>query len=378
MTSPGLLLAHEWLSPTGGSENVFEELSDLLRPARRVCLWNDAPERFADVEETWLARTPVRRSKAAAVVAAPAAWRRVRLGDAATVLASSHATSHRLARRAVAEGRDGFAYVHTPARYLWTPDLDQRGAAWPVRAAAPTLRRVDRAAVHPGVRYAANSEFVRQRIRACWDVEATVIHPPVDVVGLQSRSQWADLVPSHEQEVLANLPEQFVLGASRLVPYKRVDLAIRAAAALDLPAVVSGSGPDRPRLEALADEVRVPVQFVGEVSTPLLRTLFQRALLYVFLPVEDFGIMAVEAIALGVPTLVDADGGAREIVAATGGGAAVSGPPTRADLDRALAAPMETAARRALEFDRAVFRRQVAAWVGAGSGAGSGGPTVRR
>ncbi len=71
MTSPGLLLAHEWLSPTGGSENVFEELSDLLRPARRVCLWNDARDRFADVEETWLARTPVRRSKAVAVVAAP-------------------------------------------------------------------------------------------------------------------------------------------------------------------------------------------------------------------------------------------------------------------------------------------------------------------
>ncbi len=60
--------------------------------------------------------------------------------------------------------------------------------------------------------------------------------------------------------------------------------------------------------------------------------------LYVFLPVEDFGIMAAEAIALGVPTLVNADGGAREIVAATGGGATVSGPPSRADLDTALRA----------------------------------------
>lgn len=70
------ILVHEWLARTGGSENVFEHLTEIFPGARRFCLWNDSNGRFVDVEETFLARTPLRRSKAAverALAAAPEA-----------------------------------------------------------------------------------------------------------------------------------------------------------------------------------------------------------------------------------------------------------------------------------------------------------------
>ena len=68
------LLAHEWLAPHGGSENVFEQLGHAFAGSRRLCLWNDAAERFVGVDETFLARTPLRRSKALALPVMPLAW----------------------------------------------------------------------------------------------------------------------------------------------------------------------------------------------------------------------------------------------------------------------------------------------------------------
>lgn len=311
------LVAHEWIGHVGGSENVFEQIRHALPGARAVCLWNDNPARFTGVEETWLARSPVRGSKVAAMPLMGSAWRRVDLTGMDRVVASSHAFCHHLAARAAARDIAAFAYVHSPARYVWVPELDGRGNSAAGRLGRSYFRGWDRRHVNPEVRYAANSAFVAARMAEAWDVQATVIHPPVDVERI-----WRDdgPLPAPEEAALDRLPGEFVLGASRFVPYKNLDAAIRAGEILGLPVVLAGDGPDAERLRAAAGRARVPVTFTGRVSDGMLVRLYRRAALFVYMAVEDFGIMPVEAMACGTPVLVNEFGGARESVGVAGGG----------------------------------------------------------
>lgn len=363
------LISHEWLAPLGGSENVFEQIALALPGAAMQCLWNDAPTRFgAQVSETWLARTPLRRSKAAALPFLPGAWRSVDLAGFDRVVASSHAFGHHLATRAAREGRQAFAYIHTPARYVWNPELDARGQGVARKVAGLPLKRLDRRNTATQVSYAANSVFVRDRIRAAWDMDAAVIHPPVAVERIQGVVDWSERVSEHERRQLEDLPSSFVLGASRLVEYKRLDLAMRTGVALDLPVVIAGSGPSEIALRRLSEDVEVPVHFVGRVSDEMLYALYQRAELFVFMAVEDFGIMPVEAMAAGTPVLVNEIGGAAESVAIVEGGATTSASAAPDELREAAtrAVGLDRAAiqREARKLSEAIFRDRVRAWIG--------------
>lgn len=361
------LLSHEWLAPHGGSENVFEQIAASIPGSDLQCLWNDAPERFSGVAETWLSRSPLRRSKAAALPLMSSAWRSVDLEPYDRVIASSHAFGHQLAARAAETGKRGFAYIHTPARYVWFPEFDERGDSFGARSAANILKRQDRKRSSSKVRYAANSEFVRGRIRHAWGTDAEVIYPPVAVERIQSVSNWADQVSGPELDLLATLPDTFVLGASRLIEYKRLDLAMEVGEALGLPVVIAGDGPYAPELRALGATLSVPVIFAGRVSDEVLYALYQRASLFVFMAIEDFGIMPVEAMAAGTPTLVNAVGGAAESAASSGAGTAantdnldsvVEAAKIALDLDRSGIA---AAAHR---FSEANFRAAIATWTG--------------
>lgn len=316
------LLAHEWLAPAGGSENVFEHLMRVFPHSRKVCLWNDAPERFSsEIEETWLAKTPLRRSKAFSLPFFANAWSTVSLDDVDRVVVSSHAFAHRLAARGANRGIKSFCYVHSPARYIWAPEFDDRGQGRLARLGQSVYKRTDRQATSAEVSYAANSEFVRTRIRASWGQDSEVIYPPVEVAKIQTKADWRECV-SDEDELkrLEDLPHEFVLGASRLVEYKRLDTAIAVGDLLDLPVVIVGAGPDEARLRELARAASVPVFFFGFASTAALYALYQAASLLVFMAIEDFGIMPVEAMALGTPVLVNEVGGARESVDVVRGG----------------------------------------------------------
>ena len=88
------VIVHEWLESTGGAENVFDVLGRTFPDAARVCLWNDSDGRFTDVQETVLARTPLRHSKAVALPFMPLVWRHLPALDADWVLCSSHAFAH--------------------------------------------------------------------------------------------------------------------------------------------------------------------------------------------------------------------------------------------------------------------------------------------
>lgn len=372
------LLVHEWIEASGGAENVLEAMARAFPDADIQCLWNDAPQRFADraVRETWLAHTPLRRRKALALPFMARAWR----GLAAPreyewMLVSSHLFAH----HAALAGREvpKYVYAHTPARYIWNPELDERGSSLPVRAVSPIFRRIDRKRAQEATAIAANSAFVRERIARAWERDAVVIHPPVAVERILSQADWRTQVQDDgERELLDILPATFILGASRFVPYKRLDLVIAAGERAGIPVVIAGRGPEEAHLRALAAASTVPVRVVTSPSDALLYALMQQAGAFVFPAVEDFGIVPVEAQAAGTPVVTGPVGGQVETFTDGVSGIAADSADA-ADLARAIERAMalrDFDARSATRgFDEFAFRRSIELLVSRGSAAVSSG-----
>ena len=148
-------------------------------------------------------------------------------------------------------------------------------------------------------RFVANSNFVRDRIRAYYDRDATVVHPFVDDAFLTA--------PLNETR------DDFHVVVSALVPYKHVELAIDAAA--DRRLVVIGGGP---LLDTLRARGGPNVQFLGHVSRDVIIDHLGRAQSLILPGVEDFGITPLEAMALGTPVVALAVGGVRDSVVGAG------------------------------------------------------------
>ncbi|MBF4478308.1 glycosyltransferase [Rhodococcus rhodochrous] len=362
-------IIHEWIEATGGAEKVVDSFVEMMPTLPLLCLWNDAPDRFpaADVKESILARTPLRKSKAAALPLMPAVWRSWKNDNVEWALISSHLFAHHLRFRGRAE-IDRFIYVHTPARYLWTPELDARGASPLVRMAAPALRSLDRRRAQEGGNFAANSNFVARRIEDFWGVEATTIYPPVDVDRIKESREVDHAWTEAEKDILQSLPSQFLFCASRMVPYKRMDAAITAGSLSNTPVVIAGDGPDRARLEHIAEDANVSVIFVGRVSDEMLYLLYQRCSAFIFVGVEDFGIVPVEAMAAGAPVVGNRIGGVAETVV-DGETGALCNPDDPADfrdaVERAVNCSSVATRSRAELFSAENFKENIKSWVGA-------------
>ena len=362
------VLVHEWIAQAGGSENVLHAMSETFPEAPIQCLWNDSVGRFdpSRVHETWLARTPLRRSKAVSLPLMPLTWRVLRDRGYDWALISSHAFAHHARFRGAPSSFRRMVYVHTPARYVWTRAFDARGNNPLARVASRALRPVDRRRAREGAEFAANSDFVRRRIKAAWGVEARVIHPPVDVERIQSVSDWRTELTSEQARTLASLPDEFVLGASRFIPYKRLEDVIRVGEAVGRPVVLAGRGPSAMDLAAAASAATVPVHFVDAPSAALLYALYQQTWLYAFPAIEDFGIMPVEAMAAGAPVLAQAEGGAAESVVPGETGALVRfdcPDEVRRGAEVAVATDPSDRIARAKHFQLSTFRDEIAAWV---------------
>lgn len=366
------LVVHEWIEKSGGAERVLDAMARAFPDASIQCLWNDAPDRFPGrvVQETWLARTPLRRRKALALPFTVPTWRRL---EAPTTPEWMLVSSHLFAHHARLRGHEvpKYVYAHTPARYIWAAELDDRGSGHTVRAVAPLFRRIDRRRAQEPAAIAANSEFVRDRVRHAWDRDAAVIHPPVPVERILSNEDWQSaVVKDAELQVLDALPETFVLGASRFIPYKRLDRVIEAASRAGLPAVIAGSGPDEGRLREVASGAAIPVTFVVSPSDALLYALMQRAVAFVFPPVEDFGIVPVEAQAAGTPVVTGPVGGQLEAFR-DGVSGVIADSTAAADLAiairKATALPAFDAAAEVASFSEAVFAAKIREFVHAPS-----------
>ena len=353
------LLVHEWLAATGGSEQVFDRMVADFPDADVLCLWDDRGDRYPgrSVRETWLARTPLRHHKALALPLMPAVWAHQMRGSYDWALVSTHSFAHQV-RFSCAPGMRKVLYVHTPARYVWEPELDARGGGRVARVVSPWLRSIDRRRASEAHTVLANSHYVARRIERTWSRTARVVHPPVAVERIAAVPDWRTRLEGPEAGLAAGLPPAYVLGASRFIPYKRLDLVIRAGEAVDLPVVIAGGGPEERHLRRLAAEARVPVHLVIDPSDALLYSLYQQATVFVFPPVEDFGIMPVEAMACGTPAVVNVEGGASETLAGRPVGAvfdpAVPGS-LRDAVDTASRRRRATVAQHARRFDARTF-----------------------
>jgi glycosyltransferase involved in cell wall biosynthesis len=248
-------------------------------------------------------------------------------------------------------------YCLTPARFLWdyrtyVAREGFRFAQWVLPPFVSQLRRWDQAAAGRVDHFVAISEAVCQRIYESYGREAAVIYPPVDVQRFQS-SPSAGLRSPVE-------PEEYFLIISRLVPYKRIDLAVRAFSQLGLPLWIIGDGRDRRALEAMAGP---NVRFLGRLDDEEARSCLERCRAFVFPGEEDFGIAPLEAQAAGRPVIAYARGGALETILEGKTGLFFREPTAQSLAEAVLGfqdGQFDPAAIRehALRFDRAVFQQR--------------------
>jgi len=301
---PRVAIVHDWLTIPGGSENVVLELLEMFPHAELfTSIYDPAPwpETITGrpVHVTWLDRLPAARRlyPRLAPLMGPA-FERFDLSGFDLVISSSHANAKNVH---TPPGTPHVCYCHTPMRYAWEPEfLEQEAIPPAVRRMLPPLlawlrRRDLRGAVRPDV-FVANSSHVAERIRRFYGRESELVYPPVDLESFLS-------LPRAEQD--------YYLVLGRVVPYKRVDLAVRGAALAGRPLKVAGDGRAMDAVRALAGP---GVELLGRVSDERLRDLLSGARALLFPGEEDFGIVPVEAQAAGVPVIAYDRGGATETV----------------------------------------------------------------
>jgi len=296
---------HDYLTQFGGAERVLLAMLALYPDAPvYTSLYDESVFAGAfdgvDVKTTWLQRVPLaRRSFRALLPLYPSAFAALDMSPFDLVISSTSSFAKGVRVR---PGALHVSYVHTPTRFLWR--LNEYAfdvAPWwsrPMLAAAlPGLRRWDYAAAQRPNHIVANSRNVAERIMTCYGRTSDVLHCPADIEAF---------APVAAAEI-----EDYYVVAARLLPYKRVRLAVEACNALRAPLVVLGSGPDEARLRAMAGPT---VRFAGRVSDVARRQVFARARAIIVPGEEDFGLVPVEAAAAGRPTVAFGAGGAMETV----------------------------------------------------------------
>lgn len=304
-------LIHDYLTQMGGAERVLGAFHDQYpgAPVFTSIVDRDVlPEawRTWEIHESPLGLAPraVRWHRAVPPLY-PLLFRSFarRLRDFDVVLSDSSAWSH---QAGAASGAVHICYCHSPARFLYGDEAYLRPAYVPalarplMRGAFRVLRGVDRRAARRVDQYIANSSNVAERIRAAYGREAIVIYPPVDI----------DRIDTIARD-FPDEPEDFYLVVSRLVPHKRVDLAVAACSRLGVPLKVVGEGRSMARLTQEAGGL---VEFLGKRTDDEVGRLLARARGLILPAMEDFGITAVEAQAAGRPVIALDAGGARESV----------------------------------------------------------------
>jgi glycosyltransferase involved in cell wall biosynthesis len=193
------------------------------------------------------------------------------------------------------------SYTHTPMRYAWDMRDEYiqqagRSRAWLVRPMLERLQRWDAKTADGIHHYAANSAYVADRIRRCYNRAATVIYPPVDVDAFTPAQAKGD----------------YYLTVSRLVPYKKLDVIVAAFAGMpERNLIIVGDGPEKANLMAAASSNVTLLPYQPEAA---VNRLMREARAFIYAADEDFGIAPVEAQASGTPVIAFGKGGVLESV----------------------------------------------------------------
>jgi glycosyltransferase involved in cell wall biosynthesis len=298
-------IVHDWLTVLGGADLVVRIIHDIF-PSAPIFTFvynpDNMPDSFReiDIRTSFVQKLPFAKTRYRSYLPLfPVAVEQFDLSEFDLVISSSHCCAHGALSHAEALH---LCYCYTPMRYAW--DLYHSYAQSLGKlsriAAAPLLsfiRHWDFAAAQRVDKFVAISRAVRTRIRKRYRREADIIHPPVDTDSFR---------PVHPDDV-----DDYFFIMSRHVPYKKVDLAIRAFNTLKLPLVVAGDGPQTGYLKSIAGPT---VKMLGRVPDSEARRLMARCKAFIFPQEEDFGLTPVEAQAAGRPVIAYGKAGALDTV----------------------------------------------------------------
>ena len=311
-----IALAHDWLNQIGGAENVLEQMVNMY-PNAPVFTTIYSPKRMPqayrgwDIRPTWLNRAPaIHRHHQPYLPLYPPAVAGMDFSGYDVILSNKSGFIHGLQHT---PEQLHICYCLAPTRYVW----DYGGYAaregfgrWLGLMIRPVIKRLQqwdfrvsqsppegerkRQGVH---HFIAISRDIQARIKKYYQRDSVVIYPPVDTDRFHPTSGRPD--------------GDYYFIVSRLIPYKRLDLAVQAMSRLGRRLIIAGDGRDRAQLEAIAGPT---VEFRGRLPWADVVELMANCRAFVFPGYEDFGITPVEAQAAGRPVIAFAGGGALDTV----------------------------------------------------------------
>lgn len=299
-------IVHDWLTTSAGAEKALAELLNCFPQAEVFTIVNFLEQNAIPalkhhvIHTSFIQRMPFARKRYRQYLPLmPLAVEQFDLKGFDLILSSSHA----VAKGVISDpGAIHVCYCYSPMRYAWDMQhqyLRQSGKekglmSWLMRWQLHRLRQWDYISAQRVDHFIAISNYIKRRIETCYRREAEVIYPPVDV------SKFGYDRPR----------ESFYLTASRMVPYKRIDLVIEAFNRTpERQLVVIGDGPDYAKLASLAGP---NVTLLGYQPDHVLIDHLERTRAFIFMAEEDFGILPVEAQAAGAPVIGYGVGGLAE------------------------------------------------------------------
>lgn len=301
-------LVHDYLNQYGGAEKVLEAFLEIFPNAPIYTILYDKKivDKFFSnkkIKTSFLQKIPfIKKHHRLFPPLMPLAVEKLDLSDYDLVLSDSAAFGKGVITR---PNTLHICYCHTPIRYAWDDSHKyirefsmKKFAKFFVPIFMNYLRLWDREAAYRVDKFICNSQFVAQRIKKYYKQEAEVIYPPVNIKNF-------GVVEFVENE------KPYFLMVGRLLPYKRFDMAIEAFNKLELPLKIIGSGPEMKKLKKMANW---NIEFLGEKNNEELKKYYQECQALIFPQEEDFGIVALEAMACGRPVIAYKGGGALESV----------------------------------------------------------------
>lgn len=301
-------IVHDWLVTYAGAERVLEQMLccypsadlfsvvDSLPPDQRGFIQNKT------VTTSFVQRFPFAKKKYRQFLPLmPLAVEQFDLSEYDLVISSSHAVAKGVL---TSPGQLHLCMCYSPIRYAWDlqhqylreSGLDAGIKGWMAKWALHKIRIWDVRTANGVDEFMAISNFIARRIWKVYRRESKVIYPPVDIHAFELQEE----------------KESFYLTASRMVPYKKIDLIVEAFSAMpEKRLVVIGDGPDFAKIKSKAGP---NVELLGYQSFEVLRDHMQRARAFVFAAEEDFGIAPLEAQACGTPVIAFGKGGALETI----------------------------------------------------------------
>ncbi|WP_298083074.1 glycosyltransferase family 4 protein [uncultured Campylobacter sp.] len=301
-------LIHDWFSTYAGAEKCVESFTNIWDDFEIYSLIDflsgtdrDKILKGKRAQTSFIQKLPFAKDKYRNYLPLfPLAIEQFDLSGYDVVLSSSHAVAKGVLTHS---NQLHIAYVHTPIRYAWDlyhqylreSGLDRGLKGVLAKYFLHKIRLWDASAANRVDHYVANSRYIARRIKKTYGKPSDIIYPPVDV----------------DKFTLREAKEEFYLTASRMVPYKKIDLIVEAFSQTDKKLLVIGDGPDMAKIKSKAGK---NIELLGFASDETMTDLMGRAKAFVFAAEEDFGITPVEAQACGTPVICFGRGGARETV----------------------------------------------------------------